>query len=218
MTKTFQPALDQLPVPEGISKGTRRLTLQWVKHTEGFDLFDYHDEQGRKAVIGDDADYLTLFMTLAGAVYNHYRDDFAAFVIAGDMGGQRLFVRWFTAKEKETYRYAYIALGQAAGRLEAGDLNDRFSFFAEITREKTGGESFAKEAAKVGRTLKNENRRQWDRLVELGQDFIKVDLYIFSLLKLYAWGFRPIGADGELVADIGYIRPQPGKPRGASRR
>jgi hypothetical protein len=129
-----------------------------------------------------------------------------------------LFARLFSKSDRDIYKYAYISLGAAAKQLAESELNRTFSFFAQISLEQATRDNFEKEASKVARSLSGQSREAWDRIIADKLDFIKTDLYVFHLLKLYSWGFHIIEPEGRLSKDSHAIRPKPGQPRGANRR
>ena len=214
----IQKSLDKLSFSDGISNSTSRFNLVWAENIAGFYIFDIQDPNGKNVAIGDDADYLQLFMTMSDKILKHQNGNFRPLVIASDAGGKRLFVRLFTESEKKEFKYAYVALGHAASKLPETAINGNLSFFSEVTLESASKEGFEKEARKVARTLKDDIKQTWEKVVQEKADFLKNDLYVFQLLKLYSWGFQTINQSGELSSEYNFVRPQPGKPRGASRR
>jgi hypothetical protein len=214
----IQQSLNKLRFSDGISASVSNFDLVWSEKIAGFDIFDIQDPNGKNVAIGDDADYLQIFMTMSDKILTHQSGIFEPLVIAGDAGGKRLFVRLFSQSEKEAFKYAYVALGHAAKKLPAAAINGSFGFFGEITLESAAKEGFEKEAKKVARTLKDDVKQTWEKVAVEKRAFLKTDLYVFHLLKLYSWGFQVINQNGKLSPEFNLVRPQPGKPRGASRR
>ena len=214
----IQNSLDKLSFSNGISNSVNKFNLAWSEENAGFHIFDFQDPNGNNVAIGDDADYLQIFMTMSDKILKHQNGNFEPLVIASDAGGNRLFVRLFTESEKQEYKYAYIALGQAAKNLPQDTINQTFSFFGEVMLESAYKDGFEKEAKKVARTLKDEIKQSWEKVAEEKLNFLKTDLYMFHQLKLYSWGFQVIDQNGKLSSEYNFVRPQPGKPRGASRR
>ncbi len=214
----IQKPLDKLSFSDGISTNINKFNLMWLEENAGFHIFDFQDPNGNNVAIGDDADYLQIFMTMSDKILTHQNGNFEPLVIASDAGGKRLFVRLFTESEKQEFKYAYIALGQAAKNLPQNTINGSFGFYSEVTLESASKVGFEKEAKKVARTLKDEIKQTWEKVAEEKADFLKTDLYVFHILKLYSWGFQVINQNGKLSSEYNFVRPQPGKPRGASRR
>ncbi len=214
----IQKPLDKLSFSGGISSNGGAFNLIWSENNAGFDIFDIQDRTGNHVNLGDAADYLQIFMSMSAKIFEYQNGDFRPLVIASDAGGNRLFVRCFSQSEKEAYKYAYIALEQAAKKLPQTAINKSLSFFGEVTFESTSKEGFEKEAKKIARTLTDDARQSWDKVVEEKAPFLKTDLYVFQHLKLYSWGFQSIDQSGKLSSKFNFVRPQPGKPRGASRR
>lgn len=212
----LKEALDDLSITETISSRVNRFRLKWISAGAGFDIFRIQDVRGGKTSLGDDADYLHLFMIMAERVLQH-DPVFKPLLIASDAGGNHLFLKYFTPAERVAYRYAYIALGQAAKQLPEDEGYGQLSFFAEITLENTDGEGFEKEARKAARTMSEDVRNAWNSVIENKNDFLKTDLYIFHLLKLYSWGFQIITPGSDTPATCHFVRAERPKPRGSSR-
>ncbi|MBU2643362.1 hypothetical protein KKI24_01545 [bacterium] len=210
--------LDQTSYSGKISSQISSFRLSWAEQTAGFDIFEIRDPNEHKASLGDDADYLQLFMVMATTVYKHPQNDFTPLLMASDAGGNRLLVRPYTQSEKTEFRYAHVAFGHALKELPASAMNGKLSFFSEINLEHGSREGFENQARKITRTLQNEAKHAWETIIESKADFLKIDLYVFQMLRLYSWGFMMIGPDRDLSTGYHFVRPQPGKPRGASRR
>jgi len=214
----IQETLDKLSFSDGISASVSNFNLVWSEEIDGFQIFDIQDPNGKNVAIGDDADYLQIFMIMSDRILNYQGGAFEPLVIASDAVGKRIFVRLFTQSEKEEFKYAHVALGHAAKKLPLTAINGSLGFFGEIALESGSKEGFEKEAQKVTRTLIVEVKQTWEKVVVEKMDFLKTDLYVFHLLKLYSWGFQVINQNGKLSSEFNFVRPQPGKPRGASRR
>lgn len=214
----IKSALDNLSLSNETAGRVGGFKLVWAENSAGLEIFDILDLNGKKTALGDDADYLQLFMTLSDRVLTCQNSAFQPLIIASDAGGNRLYIKHFTQPEKEKFRYASVALGYAAKELPESAFNGRFGFFSETSLETPSSKEFEREAKKVTRTLQGEIKENWEQVVEKKESFLKTDLYIFHLLRLYSWGFQVITQSGELSTDYNFVRPQPGKPRGASRR
>ncbi len=213
----LKESLDNLLLSADLSSQSSAFKLSWAEQIAGFDIFDLTDRTGRKISIGDDADYLQLYMVMSEQVFRKRREKFEPLVIASDSGNNRLFVRYYTEAEHQEFKYAYVATGHAAKQLPDSSFTGKFSFFGEITLEKAAKEGFEKEARKTARTLKGDIKQAWEDLIEQKADFLKTDLYVFQLLKLYSWGFIVSDTGGSSGSDFHFVRPQAPKPRGANR-
>jgi len=213
----LKEALDDLLLSADLSSQSSAFKLSWTEQIAGFDIFDLTDRKGKQISIGDEADYLQLFMVMSEQVFRHRGEQFEPFVIANDSGNNRLFVRYYTEAEHQEFKYANVAMGHAAKQLPESSFTGKFSFFGEITLEKTKKEGFEKEARKTARTLKDGTKQSWEELIEQKADFLKTDLYVFQLLKLYSWGFIVPPTGGSAGSDFHFVRPQARKPRGANR-
>lgn len=209
-------SLDKLSFPDDISSQWPGFSLKWAEQTAGFDIFDLTGKGGGKLSIGDDADFLKLFMTVSEHVYQADHN-FSPLLLACDMGGKRLFARHYTTEDKEKFKYAYLALGNAAKDLPPSAINEGFSFFAEISLEKASVPGFEKEARKAARVMSGDEKEAWESLIKSKDDFLKTDLYVFQLLKLYSWGFTIINQDGNSSHEHYFVRAKRPQPRGASR-
>ena len=193
--------------------------LVWADRMAGFDIFDLKDMNKYKSAIGDTADYLHLFMAMADKVLQSTPNDrFQPLLIASDSGGKRLFVRFYTQEDKEKFKYAYIALGNAVNQLPESAINGKLSFFAEVTLEKSTDPGFEKEAKKAARIMDIETRQAWESLIEKKADFLKTDLYVFHILKLYSWGFKVIDKNSASPGGYQFVRAKRPVARGTSRR
>ncbi len=65
--------------------------------------------------------------------------------------------------------------------------------------------------------LVDEVKGAWDSLIDEKPDFLKADLYVFQLFKLYSWGFKTVNRNGESDTDFHFVRAIRPQPRGASR-
>ncbi len=212
----LQNALDNLSLSSDISSLSDSFKLSWADQIAGFDIFDLKDMDNRKISIGDDADYLHLFMIMSEEVLKA-GGDFLPLLIASDSGGNRIFVRYFTAADKKAFKYAYIALGNAANQLPESAINGKLGFFAEITLEEASGDAFEKEARKAARVMDDDVRQVWESLIDQKDTFLKTDLYVFHILKLYSWGFKAIGGNQTSSSAYHFVRAQRPKARGTSR-
>lgn len=208
----LKESLDQLTLPENLSSKWQRFTLKWVEHSAGFEVFNLTTPGGHRLSIGDDADYLHFFMAIANGVYQS-GNAFQPLLIASDTGGNRLLVKYYTEEEKQTYKYAYIALGNAVKQLPESTINDQISFFAEINLEQASVDGFEKEAVKAARTMSGDVKEAWLSIIDQRLDFLKTDLYVFQILKLYSWGFQIVDS----LAEYQFVRAKRPQPRGASR-
>ncbi len=194
------------------------LSVNWVKESAGFDIFSYQNKSRSQVEIGDEADYLLLCMRIAERIYLQQDKEFGTYLVASDTGGKQLFFKTFSSEEKQQFKYSYICLLNAAKKLTADDISGEFNFFGEINLVKASEKKFEKEAKKVARILKGSNKETWIDIVENGSDFLKTDLYVFFLQKLYSWGFQPIGPDGKPTDEPNLVRAVFPAARGSSRR
>jgi hypothetical protein len=198
----LKESLDNLLLSADLSSQSSAFKLSWAEQVAGFDIFDLTDRSGRKVSIGDEADYLQLFMVMSEQVFKQCGEKFKPFVIASDSGNNRLFVRYYTEAEHEKFKYPYVAMGHAVKQLPESATNGKFSFFGEITLEKASKEGFEKEARKTARTLKGDIKPAWEELIEQKADFLKTDLFVFNMLKLYSWGFIVSDTGGSSGSDF----------------
>lgn len=208
--------LHNLSPDSSITERWDNFKLKWSDQTAGFDIFDLTDRNGHKIAIGDDADYLHLFMAVAEQVYKS-GSDLKPLIVASDAGGKHLFVKYYTREDKEQFKYAYVALGNAVNQLPESAINGQLSFFAEISLASAAEAGFEKEARKAARSMSGDIKQVWESLLERKLDFLKTDLYVFQLLKLYSWGFQIVKPGGDVDSDYQFVRADRPKPRGASR-
>lgn len=217
MLEEISQLFDNLSLPSDSSSRSQSLVLKFAGNRDGFGIYDFA-RGNTKVSVGDDADYLKIFMTMAAQLTYLRQLSTEPLLVAADLDGHRLFTRIFTASEREKFRYAYVAFGAAVKQLPDSEMNETISFFAEISLEDASKENFEKEAIKVARSLSGQTREAWDRIIDQKLDFLKTDLYAFHVLKLYSWGFRIIEPDNQLSTENHMVRPKPRKPRGASRK
>ncbi|MCP4751191.1 MAG: hypothetical protein GY866_09875 [Proteobacteria bacterium] len=211
-------AVDNLKLDEGIVGKSGGVRINWIGQSAGFDIFNYRGAGKQTAQIGDEADYLQLFMQVAEAIFRHSPDDFGSYLATSDIGGHKLYLREFGETDRERFKYSYVALMNAVKALPPEEKERDFSFLGEIIRVDTSEEKFEPEARKVARILDGKNKEEWANITENRYDFLKVDMRIFSLEKLHSWGFQTIKQNGELSPGRNCIRPVRPKARGSSRR
>ena len=102
--------------------------------------------------------------------------------------------------------------------LRPDQLTGSFSFFAEVSLVDASEDGFEQQARKALRVMEDDNKEAWQRIIDTKQNFLKTDLYVFNLDKLYSWGFQPIGNDGKLESNTYLVRQKAPVPRGAMRR
>ncbi len=191
------------------------LKLHWIKKAQDVEIFEFRDGNNKRQNIGDEADYLQLYMRLAEKLYQKQSNSFGTYLLASNSNGKRLFLKEFTAAEQSEVKYGYISLLRSSKMLDKQDLEGSFSFYSEIILEKANHKNFERQSPKVAKILKNQNREAWLEIQKNQYDFLKADLYIFSLQKLHSWGFQAIGSDGKLMPTQQYVRAIKPKPRGA---
>jgi hypothetical protein len=194
------------------------LHLNFLKQDTGFDIFKFVDQQERPLAIGDEADYLKLYMQIAVGILRETGTCFKTYLVAADIGGHHLFLKEFTEKEKEEYKYAHVALLHAFKQLSEDLKPETFSFFGELNLVDASEEKFEKESQKTARILSGKIRENWQEIAEKRCLFLKTDVYVYSLLKLFSWGFQAIDANGEIREDQNLVRPKRPTPRGTSRK
>jgi hypothetical protein len=210
--------LDGLAVRDDIVNQRSIPQLRFIKQDAGFDIYQFVDREGKEFAIGDDADYLKLFMQIAETIFREAGTSFSTHLIASDMGGKHLFHREFSGKEKEEFKYAHVSLLHASKQLSEDTRPETFSFFGELNLVDASEELFEKESKKTARILSGETRENWLEIAEKRCNFLKTDVYVFSLLKLFSWGFQAIDANGNVREEQNLVRPKRPKPRGASRK
>ncbi len=212
---SIKESIDNYSIPKEIEALGSGLKLNWLKNTHDVDIFEIKDGNHKNCSIGDDADYLQLFMKLAENLYSEQKDSFGTYLLGSNVGGERLYFKEFTPEEKAEVKYSYVSMMKSAKAIEEKDLEGGFSFYCEIVLEKADDENFEKQSNKVAKILKGENKEAWLEISEKKLDFLKVDMYIFSLTKLHSWGFQTINSDGTLKPSQEFVRAIRPKPRGA---
>lgn len=214
---SFQNILDKLELPSDVSNKVSKPSLNWEKHLAGYDIFTFHNNDNKPVEIDDDADYLKLFMVVAEQIFRVTKDKSKTYLCACGLGGEKLFVKVYEESEKEQFKYSYIALSNSMKKLPESDQPMQLNFFAELTFEDVDNPNFEKESQKVAKILKGENHDDWQGIVENKYNFLKTDMYIFTLLRLYSWGFQAIKPGDEIDPKQSMVRPVKPKPRGAIR-
>lgn len=125
----LKDSLDNLLLSADLSSQSTAFKLSWAEQIAGFDIFNLTDRNGRITSIGDDADYLQLFMVMAEQVFRQCGEKLEPFVIANDSGNNRLFVRYYTETEHQAFKYANVAMGHAAKQLPESSFTGKFGFF-----------------------------------------------------------------------------------------
>ncbi len=213
----FQNLLDKLELPPGISEKVNRLSLTWEKQSAGYDIFSFFNNDNKPVSIGDDADYLKLFMAVGERIFQKTKEKNNIYLCACGLGGEKLYVKTYQDAEKERFKYSYIAISNSLKKLPEKDRPIQLNFFAELTFEDVSNPGFEKESQKVAKILKGENKEDWQDIVENKHNFLKTDMYIFTLLKLYSWGFQAVTTDETVKPKQSLVRPIKPKPRGAIR-
>lgn len=214
---SFQNILDKLELPSGISVKVGKPSLTWEKQSVGYDIFAFHGSDNKPVEIGDDADYLKLFMAVSEQIFRTTGEKNNTYLCACSLGGEKLFVKTYEESEKEQFKYSYIAISNGMKKLPGKDRPLQLNFFAELTYEDVDKPTFEKESQKVAKILKGENQDDWQVIVDNKFNFLKTDMYIFTLLKLYSWGFQAVKPGDEIDSKQSMVRPVKPKPRGAVR-
>ena len=214
---SFKETIDQLDLHEQIAPQFGHLKLVWLKQSQSFDIFGFQNANGTLIKIGDDADYLRLFMQVAASIYDGHKQVLNRYIVAANVGGEKLYVKTFSEQEQQDVKYAYVALNKALKALPPEDQTVDVGFYSEISLEDVKDERFAKESKKVAKILKGENQEDWVAMCEQQLNFVKTDVYVLALQKLHSWGFQAIKAEGELQAKQSLVRPIRLMPRGAVR-
>ena len=191
--------------------------MTWQKESAGFDIFSFENNHSKPVAIQDDADYLKLFMQVAEKIYREKKDKTTTFLCACTMGGGRLLIKPFENSEREQFKYSYIALANSLKQMQEADRPQQLNFFSEISFEDSNTPQFEKEAQKVAKMLNGENKDDWMVIAENKYNFLKTDMYVFSLLKLYSWGFQIVKSDETPDPKFSMVRPVKPKSRGAIR-
>ncbi|MBU3917254.1 hypothetical protein KKA14_17100 [bacterium] len=207
-------SINNFTLPNDIDAIRPGFKLSWLKNTNNVDIFEFRNGNNIKQHIGDEADYLKLFMRLAEKLYLNKSESFGTYLLASNADGKRLYFKEFTEEEKAEVKYSYISLLKSSKELSNEDLEGGFSFYCEIVLEKANHETFEKRSAKVVRILKDDNRDAWLEIMKNKYDFLKVEMFVFLLQKLYSWGFQAIEPNGDLKPEQHYVRAIRPKPRG----
>ncbi len=210
--------LDKLNVRDGIVNNRQHPSLNLQAREAGFEIYNFLSQDGKPYSLGDDADYLKLFMQMAESIYLNNGTFLGTCLVASDMGGSRLFVKEFTDQEKEEFKYAHVCLLSTMKRLSDENRPETFSFFGELNLVDSKEEKFERESRKTARVLSGEERENWLEIIDKRYQFLKTDVYVYSLLKLFSWGFQVIESEGNVREEQNLVRPNRPKPRGASRK
>lgn len=213
----YKEALNKMELASDITPVSASLTMNWQKEAAGFDVFNFLNQDEKPVKILDDADYLKLYMQIAERLFQNTKDKSSTYLISTSLGGDYLYLKIFTDEEREKYKYAYIALNNAIKALPEDLQPKQLNFFAEVTYEDSSSDKFEKESAKVAKILKGENREDWQVVADNCYDFLKTDLYVFTLFKLHSWGFQIVKPGDETDSKFSMVRPIRPKPRGAVR-
>lgn len=214
----FKELLDGLELDSQLTDGQTGIKLIWKQKDAGFDVFQFSNSQNKPEKIGNDADYLKLFMNLGERVFRFQKEFATRFIFAVNLGGELLFAREYTQEEQNTYKYSYVALSKAGKELSEAIRPERFAFFCETGLVDTSTESFEKEAPKVARILSGESLEVWKEISEKKINFIKTDMYLYMLQKLHSWGFQTVTPDGGIDPKQYLVREKRPQPRGTLRK
>ncbi len=210
--------LNKHVINQDVTEYSNTLSINHINQAAGFEIFNFLDKNQRATAIGENSDFLQLFMILAEAIYLEKKNAFGSYIMAVDMDGNRLFLKEFNKSDKQQFKYSYVTLLHFIKELPPEIKPETFSFFCEINRVDVKEPRFEPEAKKIIRVLKEKNKESWLEIIENKYDFLKTDLYVYSLQKLYSWGFQIISPDGRLRPDYNFVRPVRPKPRGVNRR
>ncbi len=215
---SFKDTLDKLELPADVAQLIGKTTLVWQKHSAGFDFFSFVNKESKPVFIGDDADYLMLFMQVAERIFLKKKDKTTVFLCICSADGEALLIKPFEDLEKEKFKYSYIAISQAMKQIPDDDRPAQLSFFSEISFQNVNNRRFEKESQKVAKMLKGENKDDWMVIQENNYDFLKTDMYVFHLLRLHSWGFQAVKPGDEIDSRKSMVRPIKPKPRGVIRK
>jgi hypothetical protein len=203
-------------IPNDIHPSRSGLTMKWLKQESGVDIFESRDSANKNAGIGNEADYLQLFGRLAEKMYaSGELTKEKRHIFASNNKGMRLYIKEFTSAERGEIKSAYISLLRTSKTLGEFEIEGGFSFYGEAVVEGAGGDIFETRSKKVARILDGENLETWREIVDNRFDFLKLELFVFSLQKLHSWMFQAIDGNGLLIGGQRFVRAIRPKPRGA---
>ena len=189
-----------------------------LEKEEGLEIFSIVNSHQDEIQLGDEFDYLKLFSQVAKIIYTETRNSFSSFLIVANIGGSRIYLIEYSDADCLEHKWAHVFLRQYQMALRPDQLTGSFSFFAEVSFVDASEEGFETKAKKVTRFLEDDRKEAWQRIIDKKQNFLKTDLYVFKLDKLYSWGFQPVQEDGALEADSFLVRQKVPLPRGAKRK
>jgi len=193
-------------------KGLGLLTLKLASNEGNFTVFEYLNKKEKKVELGDEIDYLVLYAEIASMLYQVSGNEISSFVMISEMGGKRLFLIDFPEVEQKKYCDSFGYLVNEQKKLEQ---NPSFSFIGDVRLELASDPLFDKNTKKLLKTLAGDNQTAWQSLIEEKKDFIKTELFIYSLQKLHSWSFQAIKNQTETLENINYVYGKKPKPRGA---
>jgi len=205
-------------IDKELNKRHGAISVNRIEQAEGFEIYTFRNKNQEEIQLGDEADFLNLFADIAANIYTKDPERFSSFLVATDIGGKRLYRIEYSDENCLQYKWSTVFLRQFQMTLRPDQLAGSLGFFAEVSLVNALDEKFDKEAPKVARILKDENKQAWQKIMNAKTNFLKTDLYVFQFEKLYSWGFQPVLANGELGSEKFLVRPEPIPPRGAVRR
>ena len=205
-------------VDRELNKRHGPISVKAIDEEDGLTIYSVVNGHQEEIQLGDEFDFLTLFSNIAESIYSETKERFKSLLIATNFGGSRIYLIDYSDEDCLRYKWATVFLRQYQMALRPDQLKGSFGFFAEVSLVDTSEEDFEKKARKVLRFMEGESKDAWQRIIDKKQDFIKTDLYVFKLDKLYSWGFQPIKSDRSLEAESYLVRQKAPKPRGAKRR
>ena len=194
-------------------KGLGLLTLKLASNKGNFTVFEYINKKEQKVEIGDEIDYLVLFAEITSILNQVSGNEINPFVMVSEMGGKGLYFIDFPEDAQKKYCDSFGYLVSEQKKLEQ---NPNFSFIGDVRLELASDPLFDKNTKKLLRTLEGDNQTAWQSLIEEKNDFIKTELFIYSLQKLHSWSFQAIKNQNKSLENINYVYGKKPKPRGAA--
>ena len=186
--------------------------LKLISNSGQFSIFEWFDSKDRKVDLGNEIDYLLLFTEIAALHYKTADNTIEPFVIVSEMGGKRLYLIEFPEKAQKKYYDAYGYLVSEQKKLVDGT---RFNFMGDVRLELSSDPFFEKNTKKLLRSLDGDSKEAWQSIMEYKKDFIKTELFIYSLQKLHSWSFQAINNQNGTLESFNCVYGKKPKPRGA---
>lgn len=188
------------------------LTLKLVSSNSPFTVFEYINKKEQKVEIGDEIDYLALFSEITALLYQASENVIDPFILISEMGGKGLYLIEFPEAAQKKY---YDSFGYFLREQKKLEQIPSFNFIGDVRVELASDPFFEKNTKKLLKSLEGDNRTAWQSVIDDKSDFIKTDLFIYSLQKLHSWSFQAINSQKNALENINCVYGKKPIPRGA---